>query len=283
MQHLANEIDLKLHSSRFRVHKIIRLAYIDKSQDWKILLHSHDDHCEIIYVESGKGEYTIDQKQYSIKAGDIILINSRVGHVQISDPDEPLISWNLAIQTCRTEWLSENQLIPNDVIPVLSSGNEEPLIKMLYHQLYFEGLHKPTGFEAAALLYAELIRLNACRMALANEEKLPRHRKALPEQIKGYIDDHYNEKITLDEIADHFFINKYHIIHMMKKEYGISPIDYLVSRRIGEAQNMLNTTPLSVAEIAASVGYPDKNYFARVFRKRVGMSPIEFRNRYQTI
>ena len=69
----------------------------------------------------------------------------------------------------------------------------------------------------------------------------------------------------------------------MKQEYGVSPIDYMVSRRIGEAQNLLNTTSLSVAEIAEAVGYADKNYFARIFRKRAGISPIDFRNRYHKI
>ena len=76
----------------------------------------------------------------------------------------------------------------------------------------------------------------------------------------------------------------------MDKQYDVSKIisAYEFAAKAHEGQFRSSGQPyiihpLSVAEIAASVGYPDKNYFARVFRKRVGMSPIEFRNRYQTI
>ena len=55
LQHLASEIDLNFFKNRFGVHKIVRLTYYNEQPDWIQMLHKHDDHCEIIYIESGTG------------------------------------------------------------------------------------------------------------------------------------------------------------------------------------------------------------------------------------
>ncbi|MBQ6360362.1 MAG: AraC family transcriptional regulator [Lachnospiraceae bacterium] len=283
MQHLASEIDLNNYRNRFCVQKIVRLTYYNEMPDWKQMLHKHDDHCEIIYIESGRGEYIVDQALYSIKAGDIILINSGVAHRQRSDPETPLVSWNLAIQTRKADLLSVNQLLPSDVVPVFTAGTDEHIIRGLFHQLYSEALNKPAYYESSSLLYAELIRITVSRLSVLGKTKLTHRKHVLPEQVKRYIDEHYAEKLTLDDIADLFFVNKYHIVHVMKDAYGVSPIDYMVSRRIGEAQNLLNSTSLSIKEISETVGFTDKNHFTRTFKKRVGLSPLEYRNRYQFV
>ncbi len=283
MQHLASEIDLNFFKNRFGVHKIVRLTYYNEQPDWIQMLHKHDDHCEIIYIESGTGKYIVDETLYPVKAGDIILINAGIGHLQRSDPESPLVSWNLAIRTSKTDSLQADQLLPPAAVPVFSAGKSEAAIRSFFHHLYNEAKQKPVYYEAASLLYAELIRITVARLSSAAKSLPARRKHLLPEQVKRYIDDHYTEKLTLDDIADTFFVNKYHIVHVMKEAYGVSPIDYMVARRIGEAQNLLNSTSMSVSEIAEAVGYSDKNYFTRTFKKRVGLSPLEYRNRYQFI
>lgn len=72
-------------------------------------------------------------------------------------------------------------------------------------------------------------------------------------------------------------MNKYYLAHAFTKHTGVSPINYLIKKRIEEAKNLLSATDYSVAQIALSVGFSSHAYFAQVFKKEVGMSPISYR------
>ena len=61
-------------------------------------------------------------------------------------------------------------------------------------------------------------------------------------KIKNYIDSHYSENITLDILSNLSYVNKFHLVHLFTKQMGISPINYLINRRIEESKNLLTTT-----------------------------------------
>ena len=99
--------------------------------------------------------------------------------------------------------------------------------------------------------------------------------------VKIYIDKNYNENISLKSIAEAVNANQYYLSHIFKEETGFSPMQYVTRRRIGEAQNLLINTQLSITEIAANVGYNNSNYFQNVFKKIVGYTPGSYRKRWQ--
>ena len=74
-------------------------------------------------------------------------------------------------------------------------------------------------------------------------------------------------------------MNKYHLSHTFQREYGISPISYLITRRIREGRHMLENTSYSLSQIAHSIGFSSPSYFSQSFRKAEGMSPAEYRKR----
>ena len=94
---------------------------------------------------------------------------------------------------------------------------------------------------------------------------------------KRYIDTHYQENITLDQLAELNHVSKYHLAHAFTEEYGISPINYLISKRISEAEHLLRTTDFSLSLISNTTGFSSSSYFAQIFRKQKGMSPTEYR------
>jgi AraC-like DNA-binding protein len=94
---------------------------------------------------------------------------------------------------------------------------------------------------------------------------------------KRYIDTHYQENITLDQLAEVCHVSKYHLAHAFTEEYGISPINYLISKRLEEAEHLLRTTDFSLSLISNTTGFSSSSYFAQIFRKQKGMSPTEFR------
>mgnify|MGYP001660399087 CR=1 FL=1 len=82
---------------------------------------------------------------------------------------------------------------------------------------------------------------------------------------------------TLEELAELVHVNKYHLVHTFSTDYGLSPIQYLISRRIEEGKNLLRTTDYSIAQIASFSGFSSQSYFAQTFQKSMGMSPTQYR------
>lgn len=92
-----------------------------------------------------------------------------------------------------------------------------------------------------------------------------------------YIDENYNEAISLDKLAEIAHVNKYYLSHSFKKEYGSSPIDYMLKRRITEAKALLSSTDYSLIQIAEQLGFGSPAYFSKCFRKVEGISPSGYR------
>ncbi len=95
--------------------------------------------------------------------------------------------------------------------------------------------------------------------------------------VKQYLEQHYQEKISLDLLAEQFYVNKFYMTRIFKKQFGDSIVNYLTQIRITRAKQLLRFTELSIEKIGQECGLSDVNYFARVFRKVEGTSPGEFR------
>ena len=99
-------------------------------------------------------------------------------------------------------------------------------------------------------------------------------------EIKIYLDEHYTEKIALDDMSEQFFINKFYLSKIFKESYGTTVNSYLISKRITRAKQLLRFTDMTVDEIGAAVGMADANYFSRMFRKVEGISPRGYRKQW---
>lgn len=96
--------------------------------------------------------------------------------------------------------------------------------------------------------------------------------------VKNYIDEHYMDDISVESLADQFQISMSHLNRIFKQSFQISCKEYITEVRVEQAKEHLKTSVLTISEIGNMVGYPDANYFAKVFRKRTGMTPKEYRN-----
>ncbi|WP_248924642.1 helix-turn-helix domain-containing protein [Paenibacillus hamazuiensis] len=103
----------------------------------------------------------------------------------------------------------------------------------------------------------------------------------LPEAIRKsvrYIELNYERIGSLDEMADVAGLSKFHFLRQFRRFTGLTPLEYLNKLRIEKAAGLLRTTELTLDEIAASVGFAGGNYFSKVFRHWVGLSPGKFRS-----
>ncbi len=102
----------------------------------------------------------------------------------------------------------------------------------------------------------------------------------IPPQLRDiilYINEHYYQEISLAYLSDTFAISKYHLCRCFKKYTGNTINEYITQLRIEQAKELLRTTSLSAYQIGAIVGIEDENYFYRLFKKHVGISPHKYR------
>lgn len=97
-------------------------------------------------------------------------------------------------------------------------------------------------------------------------------------EAKKYIDANYMDDISVEEIVERYQISLNHFNKIFKQFYGVSCKEYIITVRINMAKQYLSSPFLSVREAGAMAGYPDSNYFTKVFRRKIGVTPTEYRN-----
>jgi two-component system response regulator YesN len=97
-------------------------------------------------------------------------------------------------------------------------------------------------------------------------------------EVKEYILKNYNSIISLDLLADRFFVSKYHLSRIFKQKVGKNFNEFLNHVRIEKAKELLKDTNLNIIEIARGIGYDTPNSFSRMFKNKSGLSPTGFRN-----
>ena len=99
-------------------------------------------------------------------------------------------------------------------------------------------------------------------------------------EVKEYLDQHFPERIILDQLSRDFFINKYYLTRVFKKQYGQSITAYLQNVRITKAKQLLRFSDKSVEEIGLECGLGQLHYFSRVFKEVEGVPPSVYRSQW---
>lgn len=268
--------------SSFQDNTIPILLYSCKTADNHMkmprVMHRHEDKAEVVFITSGSGAHYIDGKKYFTKKGDILLYDAGVIHDETANPNDNMNVYCVAVSNLNLKGRQVNHFINDNMSAVINV--EENYEKFLY---LFEMIHeytlensKPSTEIANYLLRTVIIMIDHIlqkKSALMETEEY-----MTGKQIKKYIDEHYADNINLDTLANHFNMNLYYLGHIFKDIVGYSPMQYVIRRRIGEAQSLLINTDYSVTQIASSVGYNNTNHFHSVFNKMVGMTPAKYRN-----
>lgn len=97
------------------------------------------------------------------------------------------------------------------------------------------------------------------------------------EETLAYIAQHYMEDVAVKDIASYLGYSEAYFCKLFKQSFGHSFVSYLTDYRMQKAEELMRTSRLSIKEIGKTVGYPDPNYFTKVFRRVRGVSPSEFR------
>lgn len=269
------------------------LLYISKSkygEDWHSTSHFHP-FTEIFFITHGNGIMEIDSMDVAVKEGDLIIINPNCPHTEKS-------SYNRMDQLEYIVFAINNLALANKSLPKLNGDDSNPtyykimnlnnnksVILYYLNTLVHEVEEKQVNYELACksiltLFIIYISRNTESTLLIAdNPEKL----NIECVKIKNYIDSHYSENITLDILSNLSYVNKFHLVHLFTKQMGISPINYLINKRIEESKNLLTTTNYSIRDISTIVGFSNSSYFSQMFKKFTGDSPRTYKNKYTTI
>ena len=247
------------------------------------VMHAHADAVELILICSGSSEYLIHDKKVVIKAGDLLVYNAGVVHDEVSGPDMEVGSYCVGVGGLHMPGLRENALISDEKGYVFPTGryfeDMKELFVMMFRNLAAGEPH--AELFCSSLMHALLVSVLTVTEGVGETRENPADEPhILGSRIKDYIDRHYMEPITLQSMGEALRISPYYLSHVFKQMSGYSPVQYLLRRRIGEAQTLLITTELSVARIAEMVGYDSQSYFNLQFTKNVGMPPSRYRHNY---
>lgn len=258
--------------------KTAKLLYISSAKyggDWHSVQHTHN--CsELFYVIEGQGQFLIENQTYPVSAYDLVIVNPNVYHTEVSLNASPLKYIVLGVEGLELAAVDEED---NTNFCIINFKNHRENILLCLQNMLSEIEKKHTGYEIICQDLMEILIVLLGRQTNFSTILAPVSKKTsrLCGSTKRYIDAHYQENITLDQLAEVSHVSKYHLAHAFTEEYGISPINYLISKRISEAEHLLKTTDFSLSLISNTTGFSSSSYFAQIFRKQKGMSPTEFR------
>lgn len=244
------------------------------------LMHKHDERLEIMFIGKGRGIYNIDGRHYAVQTGDVLIFNAGVIHDEGPAMSDELLVYCCGVDGLRLAGLGENQLTARNEIAVMTAGSESEKIAQLFELLWtqmnrFDRSDKEISFHLLnALLLSYLNIWESAATPFISEEM------SLGQRIKTFIDKHYQDDVTLETIAQALNVNRFYLAHVFKTYSGYSPGQYLIRRRVGEAQTLLLSTDYGVTRVANTVGYDNVNNFHRIFSRLVGISPAKYKKRW---
>ena len=267
-----------LHKDRpFTIHgtaKLLNVASCRYGGDWHSVLHTHN-HTELFFIVSGKGQFLIEDQVFPVNVNNLVIINPNVLHTEDSLNAQPLEYIVLGVEGVELA-TSENS---NGQFCILDHF-ESLEISSCLRNILREMEQKNTGYEDICQAYMEILLIRLMRSTAlavpAEPSAISTNRQCAA--VRRYIDLHFKETLTLEQLAEEAHMNKYYLSHAFKREYGVSPINYMISRRIEESKYLLAETDLSLSQIAQLLGFSSLSYFSQVFRRYQDVSPAEYRN-----
>lgn len=253
--------------------KLLNVASAKYSGDWACGSHTHE-YMELFYIFGGTGMFLIEEQEHPVKVNDIIIINPGISHAEVNINSQSLEYIILGIEGIQLAAGKHS----NGHFCILDHYESTEISGCLWNILR-EMEQKSTGFEDVCQAYMEILVTRLMRntdlsVPVASQITIGNRQCAA---VKHYIDQHFKESLSLEQLADKAHMNKYYLAHTFKQEYGVSPINYLITRRIVESKYLLAETDLSLSQIAQLLGFSSPSYFSQAFRKTQGVSPIDYR------
>ena len=247
-------------------------------------LHSHDFH-ELIFCKSVSGvDYLVGADRYRLQRGDLIMIPAGVSHRPLlsGQMPEPYIRYVIWISRAFTNRLSG--YFPGSGLPYLpqtymirTTGGNREFLERQFRLGIEESERRLPGWELAVAANTVQILLRVYRIvADRGAEPLTVEKPELLDRVLAYMEENMTRKLSLDEVAKHFFVSESTISQVFRQKMGVSFHRCLNQRRLIAAKTLIGQG-IPLESIGERVGFADYSTFYRAFKQEFGISPRQYR------
>ena len=274
------------NSRQYMLAKDFEIFYYSDTTVRNIKNHTHDYH-EFYFFLKGNVSINIDGTEYPLSSGDIILIPPGTKHHPIIKnqevPYQRFVFWiserfcnDLLKLSSDFGYLFQHSCTSRKYIyhfDILSFNTIQTKIILLLEELNTHRFGQSTMISVCA---NDLL-MTLSRMVYESENPITvKEENSLYQNILIYIESHIYENISLSAIADAFYVSKYHIAHIFKKQIGLSVHRYILKKRLSLCKASI-ASGTDITPAFTEFGFGDYSSFYRAFKKEFGMSPKEFK------
>lgn len=256
-----------------------RLFHLRGAQGVKAEYHYHE-FCKLLLLISGSGGYSVEGQRYHLQPGDIVLVGSRAVHRPEFAPDAP---YERVIVYIDPAFLKQASTPDCDLLAIFN-GNHGHVLRSSNARLLFSlaaSLEKDLAedtYGRVILSTGTLLRLLVqigLQMQQSGKAVLPapiRPQDGRILQIVDYLNTHLAEDLSIDQIAQQFYMSKFHMMRLFRAEMGQSIYGYLSSRRLSRARDLI-ADGVSATDAAFVCGFGSYSAFTRAYKKQFGSTP----------
>ena len=228
-----------------------------------------------VTVCTGKGELRYGERTWTLNAGDCFLIDCRRPHAYKSSAAHPWSLMWVHFNGQSAAYYADQFRDRHDGAPVARHTPEDAqtaLHELMEHYRSAKNDPELVGSMLLTRLLTALL-LDYSPQTGALSEKLT--------QVYAYLEMHFAEPLTLDQLSAEFYISKYYLTRTFRQKYGDSIFAVILRLRINRAKELLRFTDASISEIAARCGFNDSSYFNRQFQRADHCTATEYRRRWK--
>jgi|GEM_PF-31522 len=291
--------DLKspFSSRQYMLSEDFELYYYRDVTPLRLTAHQHN-YYEICFLVSGKIYFEIGGKDYPINPCDFIIIPPGIRHRAVitsqKEPYERFVLW-ISRRSMEKLWAVSEEY--RYLFPEGETGDgisrKAGILHHVWHtsQMDFHSLERALlnileemhsdrfGREEMMALRVQALLLRLNRMAYEQEHpRMSYEGQEVHKSVLDYIEVHFQEDLTLEQLSDVFFVNKYHIAHTFKEHFGLSVHQYVIKRRLEACRNAIVARE-AITDVYPQYGFKDYSTFYRAFKKEYGLSPREYQER----
>ena len=262
-------------------------------------VHKHN-FLELIYVISGSAVHYIDDTEYKVTKGDLLLIDTDQTHFHKSETgvlfadmvllpefiSENLYSTHTAIDIFAYYLYNSEQFSTNGLprTPLIRfKGNDLIAADAIVNAMCDEILNRGRNYAFILSSYLNILFYMIIRnIETTNNDRVMNDIRDIIPGIIDYIEKHASSQISMNEMAKKYFYSPAYFSRAFKKNFGVSFSAYVQSVRVQKVIELLDCTTLSVEEISEKIGYHDKRELNRAFKNVTGTTPGEYRKTKMT-
>lgn len=224
----------------------------------------------IEYIASGVGTVKEDNKTFEASEGDVYFLKQNKKHYYYSDKENPWVKIWMNFSGPLADYITKCYFLED------LNHFYAPELKCYFDKIIDIAKSKKDVITTNNEL-AEVFLKIAQKLYFISEQQ--EKKDTVAKKLKNIIDSLDSFDNTLEKIIEPLYCSKNHAIRQFKKEYSVSPYEYIQIKRFKMAKNMLKNTAMSISDIAEKLNFYDIHYFSGCFKKRFGITPLAYRKK----